>query len=149
MSRSKGIRFLSLLLAVIMAFAVLSAGAVAADPCKTVLAGMSTEEKVSQLLMPAFRYYTGEDGKLKGLEEITPEVEAILHKRGFAGVILFAQNAGETEKAVRLIDAMQNANASAGRPQLLVAVDQEGGIVARLGQGTQTPGSMALQQYSK
>ncbi|MBR6259502.1 MAG: S-layer homology domain-containing protein [Oscillospiraceae bacterium] len=144
MSRSKGIRFLSLLLAVIMVFAVLSAAALAADPCKAVLAGMTTEEKVSQLLMPAFRYYTDEDGKLKGLDEITPEVEAILQKRGFAGVILFAQNAGETEKTVRLIDAMQTANALVGRPQLLVAVDQEGGIVARLGQGTQTPGNMAL-----
>ncbi len=117
----------------------------AADPCPAMLEGMTTEEKISQMVMPAFRYYTDASGKKQPLEEITPDVTAILQKRGFAGVIFFAQNAGETAKTVRLVDAMQSASGSVeGRPQLLTAIDQEGGLVTRLGQGTQGPGNMAL-----
>jgi beta-N-acetylhexosaminidase len=97
------------------------------------------------MVMPAFRHYTDASGKKQPLEEITPDVTAILQKRGFAGVIFFAQNAGETAKTVRLVDAMQSASGSVeGRPQLLTAIDQEGGLVTRLGQGTQGPGNMAL-----
>ena len=70
MARSKGIRILSLLLAALMIFAVLATAAFAADPCKTVLAGMSTEDKVSQLLMPTFRYRTDGEGKLQALDDI-------------------------------------------------------------------------------
>ena len=140
-----GLKCLSVLLAAVMTAALLAMPACAADPCETMLAEMTTEEKISQMVMPTFRYITGADGKTQPLEEITPEVTAILQKRGFAGVIFFAQNAGETAKAVRLVDAMQTANASAGgRSQLLTAIDQEGGSVSRLGQGTQTPGNMAL-----
>ena len=141
-----GMRTLSVLLAAVLLAGLLYLPACAAEPCETMLEGMTTEEKISQMLMPSFRYW-GEDeaGRKLPLEELPPEVGTILEKRGFAGVILFAQNAGETAKTVRLVDAMQTANASAeGRSQLLMAVDQEGGIVARLGQGTQTPGNMAL-----
>ncbi|MBQ1302470.1 MAG: S-layer homology domain-containing protein [Firmicutes bacterium] len=115
------------------------------DACAKILASMSTEDKISMMIMPAFRYWTGEDGSLTNLTEMRPEVAQILQKRGFSGVILFAQNTGNTEKAMRLVDEMQKANATAaGRTQLLIAIDQEGGIVTRLGQGTQTPGNMAL-----
>ena len=146
---------LSWLLSLTLVMSLLLAGALAteegkdpaaaADPCRTMLAGMTTEEKVSQMILPEFRHYTDGQGKLQSLEEITPAVTASLERHGYAGVVLFAQNAGETEKNIRLIDAMQKANASAeGRSQLLVAVDQEGGYVTRLGQGTQMPGNMAM-----
>ena len=114
-----------------------------ADSCETVLAGMTTEDKISQMLMPEFRYYTDEAGR-HNLDEITQDVTDILQKRGFAGVVFFAENAGETAKTVRLVDAMQTANAVGGHPQLFTAIDQEGGNVTRLGQGTRTPGNMAL-----
>ena len=153
--RRFGKRALALVFAAVLTFGLLYLPACAAedagqtepaeDPCQTILEGMTTEEKVSQMLMPAFRYYTDDKGEKQPLEEITPDVTAILQKRGFAGVIFFAQNANETAKAVRLADAMQTANASVeGRPQLLTAIDQEGGLVTRLGQGTQGPGNMAL-----
>ena len=123
----------------------LTSEAPAADPCEEILAGMTTEEKISQMIMPSFRYYTDGAGNLQGMTELTPEAAAILQKRGFAGVILFAQNTAETDKTVRLLDAMQAANAAGpNRTQLLTAIDQEGGLITRLGQGTQTPGNMAL-----
>lgn len=138
-------RLTAILLGFALALGLTPFHAFGADPCETMLAGMSTEEKISQMLMPEFRYYTDAKGEKRALDEITPEVTAILQKRGFAGVVLFAENTGETARTVRLVDAMQTANASAqGRPQLFIAVDQEGGNVTRLGQGTRTPGNMAL-----
>jgi len=138
-------RILAALLTGAVALSLLVLPARSEDRCQTMLAAMSTQDKVSQMLMPAFRYYTDSAGKLQALDRITPAVEASLQKHGFAGVVLFAQNAAETERNVRLIHAMQAANASvSGRPQLLMAVDQEGGYITRLGQGTQTPGNMAL-----
>ena len=110
-----------------------------------ILAGMTTEEKVAQMLMPEFKYYTDEKGQRHDLTEMRPEIEAILKRHGFAGVIFFSYNMADTEKAVRLVDAMQTANATqAGRPQLLTAIDQEGGAVVRIGHGVQMPGNMAI-----
>lgn len=140
-----GIRALSVLLAGGLLSGLLYHPTYAADACQTLLAQMTTEEKVSQMLMPTFRYYTDDTGDRHPLEEITPSVKASLQKHSYAGVVLYAQNAVETEKNVMLIDAMQKANASVeGRPQLLVAADQEGGRNTRLGQGTQMPGNMAM-----
>ena len=110
-----------------------------------ILIQMTTEEKVAQMLMPAFDTYTDEQGQEQSLTELRPEIEEALKKHGFAGVIYFAENMDDTEQAVRLVDAMQTANAAVeGRPQLLTAVDQEGGPVVRLGHGLQMPGNMAL-----
>ena len=112
---------------------------------KLTLARMTTEEKIAQMLMPAFRSYPDENGAQQKLTEMRPEIEEMLKRHGFAGVIFFAENMTDTEQAVRLTDAMQSANAAAaGRPQLLTAIDQEGGPVVRLGHGCQMPGNMAL-----
>ncbi len=109
------------------------------------LAGMTTEQKIAQLLMPAFYYRQTEDNPKTGVQEIYPEMEAMLQKYGFGGVIFNFQNAQDNGRAVRLVMAVQAANASVpGRPQLITCTDQEGGYVTRLGQGTQMPGSMAL-----
>ncbi|MBQ3866291.1 MAG: beta-hexosaminidase, partial [Clostridia bacterium] len=125
--------------------APLSAGTTEENKASEILASMTVEEKIAQMLMPAFRYYTDGEGKKVGVEEISPEIRAKLEKYGFAGTIFFAQNIVDSQKTAVLIDAMQRANAAkAGRPQLLCAVDQEGGVVARIGRGTRMPGNMAL-----
>ena len=123
----------------------INSDSLAAQSPETMLARMTTEQKIAQMLMPAFSNYTDETGAAQKLTEMRPEIAETLKKHGFAGVIFFAANMADTEQAVRLVDAMQSANASAaGRPQLLTAVDQEGGPVARLGHGCQMPGNMAL-----
>jgi len=110
-----------------------------------ILAGLTTEQKVAQLLMPAFYYRTNQENERIGVTEIYPEMEEMLKKYGFGGIIFNLQNAQENAAAVRLVDAVQAANASVpGRTQLITCTDQEGGYVTRLGQGTQMPGSMAL-----
>ena len=142
-------RFFKRAICVLTAAAFLAAGipvfSYAEDTAtpEVILASLSTQEKIEQMLMPAFRYVTGEDGKKQGMTELTEEAAAAIEKHGFAGVILFAQNTGNTEKAVKFIQDMQSANAN-HPTQLLVGIDQEGGYVTRLGQGTQTAGNMAL-----
>ena len=138
-------RILSLLLAFCLAPGLLPAARAAESGSAALLRGMTTEEKVSQMLMPAFRYWNDAEGNRQSLAELNGEIAAVLERHGFAGVVFFAQNAGETEALTRLVDAMQRANARGGnRAQLLTAIDQEGGGVTRLGQGTAFPGNMAL-----
>lgn len=101
---------------------------------------MTTEEKIAQMLMPEFRNYEG-----KNVTSITPKIKDIIERHCFAGVILFGENNASTEQTVSLIDSIQRANATVeGRPQLLIAVDQEGAGVSRLASGTQGPGNMGL-----
>ena len=115
----------------------------AADPpeelVERLLEQMSVQEKIAQMLMPTFRT---DPERENGIGE---DVAQCLRDYGFAGVALFAEELETTEQAVRRTEAMQEANASVpGRPRLLTAVDQEGGTITRLGQGTMTCGNMAL-----
>ena len=106
---------------------------------------MTTEDKISQMIMPSFRYSTDEGGDMNNVTEITAEIETALQNHSYAGVILFGQNTPTNENTIRLVDSLQKANAKGGeRPQLLISIDQEGGSITRLGQGTVTPGNMAL-----
>ena len=140
-------RLLSITLAILLI--VLSAAVIPASAedskAQQYLASMSTEDKISMMIMPAFRWMTDETGKNTNVTEITKEITETLGKHSYAGVILYAQNTPTNEGATRLIDELQKANAAGGnRPQLLITTDQEGGNVTRLGQGTMTPGNMAL-----
>jgi beta-N-acetylhexosaminidase len=138
-------RMISLLLVLCLTLGFVPAASAAEDRASAMLKAMTTEEKVSQMILPAFRWWNDAEGKRQNLTVINDEIAALLERHGFAGVILFAQNAAETEATVRLADAMQSANAKGeNRARLLLAIDQEGGSVTRLGQGTAFPGNMAL-----
>ncbi len=64
-----------------------------------------------------------------GFHGTTPSAEVLeLVRRGVSGVILFSRNLESAEQVAELTAALKRA---AGRP-LLVAIDQEGGRVARL-----------------
>ena len=105
-----------------------------------ILNDMTTKEKIAQMLMPAFRTYDGTN-----VTTLNEEIEGIIAKHGFAGVILFAQNNSSTTQTLELIDSIQKANIkNEDRPELLISVDQEGATVTRLAEGTQGPGNMAL-----
>ncbi|MBR3152922.1 MAG: beta-hexosaminidase [Clostridia bacterium] len=115
----------------------------ATDEVKTkeeILDGMTTEEKISQMLMPTFRIYDGEN-----VTELNEQLEDLIARRGFGGIILFSENNNSTEQTVKLIDSIQKANIkNEDRTELLISVDQEGAGVTRLADGTQGPGNMAL-----
>jgi beta-N-acetylhexosaminidase len=62
-------------------------------------------------------------------------------ERGLGGIVLFADNVGDREQLTALTAALR-----AQRPDLLVAIDEEGGDVTRLeaGVGSSYPGNLAL-----
>ena len=109
------------------------------------LSSMTTEDKISQMIMPVFRSTEDEDGNRTNVTEITENIENSLKKHSYSGVIVMGQNLPTNEGAVRFIDALQKANADGGsRPQLIISIDQEGGNVTRLGQGCVMTSNMSL-----
>ena len=106
---------------------------------ESMLRSMTTEEKITQMLMIAPRYYDG-----VGVTQLNEQLRDLFSRYTFGGVILFAQNSVNAEQTLRLTDSLQKANAKSGKPQMLVSIDQEGGYVSRLATGTQLTGNMAL-----
>ncbi|MFD2370248.1 glycoside hydrolase family 3 N-terminal domain-containing protein [Brevibacillus sp. GCM10020057] len=100
------------------------------------IAGMTLDEKIGQMMMPNFRRAEGQHAAT-----LAPEIAETIRKHHIGGVILFREDAASTEQTIRLVQAYQQAAQKYG---LLVAIDQEGGIVSRLQQGTDLPGNMAL-----
>lgn len=109
------------------------------NAAQTMLRTMTTEEKITQMLMIAPRYYDN-----AGVTQLNAPLTELFGRYTFGGVILFAQNTQNAEQTLRLTDALQKANVKAGKPQLFVSIDQEGGRVTRLATGTQLTGNMAL-----
>ncbi len=91
---------------------------------------MLLEDKVGQMLMAGFDGYTAPDYFLEWLR---------LGRLG--GVILFARN---VESPAQLAELCRQLHSAAKYP-LLIAIDQEGGTVARMREGfAESPGALAL-----
>lgn len=98
---------------------------------KQIVDHMTLDEKLGQMLMPDFRNWQKEgETSPKAFTEMNEEVAGLIKKYQFGGVILFAENVKTTEQTVRLTDAYQKAGP---KIPLLLSIDQEGGIVTRLG----------------
>jgi beta-N-acetylhexosaminidase len=82
---------------------------------------MSLAEKIGQLFIVGF------EGT-----EVTPELEAWMATYGWGGVIIFGRNVETPAQVLLLTQGLQAAVRARGHPPLLIAVDQEGGRVARL-----------------
>ena len=72
------------------------------------------------------------------------EVAKIIEDYDFGGIILFANNVKTTQQSFQLVHDMQEAATEDGGTPLLIGIDQEGGIVYRLGSGSALPGNMAI-----
>ena len=124
-----------------------SSSAAAADGAEALLASMALEQKVAQLVVPAFRTWGKED--LTDLSA-APELAAALRRHQYGGVILFGANIDGTEQTLRLVHDLQANNAQGAQEAgiaaipYLVSCDQEGGLVARLTMGTRGTSSMAI-----
>ena len=82
---------------------------------------MPLAEKVGQLFMVGF------EGT-----EVTPELEAWMSTYGWGGAILFGRNVESPVQVLLLTQGLQAIMQARGHPPLLIAIDQEGGRVARL-----------------
>lgn len=76
---------------------------------------------------------------------VTAELRAALAQTRAAGVILFAHNIGAPAELHELCAALQACAADLRLPPLLIAIDQEGGIVSRLPAPFVTPPSQMAQ----
>lgn len=90
----------------------------------------SLQEKIGQMLLVGF----------EGLQAPQYILDWLTEGR-VGGIILFARNVATPEQLAELVRSLRRA----ARHPLLIAIDQEGGIVARLRHGfTESPGAMAL-----
>lgn len=95
---------------------------------------LTLEEKVGQLVMGGF------DGT-----EPSPEALRLIREQRVGGIIYFARNVRDVRQVAELSDQLQQAAREAGTLPLLISIDQEGGMVARITDGVALmPGAMAL-----
>ncbi len=99
------------------------------------IASMSIEEKIGQLIMPDFRKYDG-----KKLTVYNDNVGKMIKDYHIGGITLFRENCTSRNQTKQLIKDFQG---QADIP-LMIAIDQEGGLVTRLPFAPTMPGNMAL-----
>ena len=82
---------------------------------------LSLAQKAGQRLMVGF------DGKA-----LNPDLKFLIHTLKVGGIILFSRNLGSPDDIRQLCRDVQDFARSSGQPPLIIAIDQEGGQVARL-----------------
>jgi beta-N-acetylhexosaminidase len=94
----------------------------------------STEQLAGQRLMVGF------EGK-----QFNAHLKFLIRDLKVGGIILFSQNVETPDQVKNLCDAVQEYARLNGQPPLMIAIDQEGGQVARLKEPfTQFPGNSAM-----
>ncbi len=112
-----------------------------ASPIETRLARMTLEQKIGQLMVIGFDGVTYEAG-----------LREMVEKYQIGGVIFFARNVESPAQVARVTNELQASALKSSGLGLLVAIDQEGGRVARLTANkgfTEFPGAMALGATSR
>ena len=71
---------------------------------EAILAGMTAEEKVAQMIMPAFRWYPDENGEKQNVTELPADVAAILEKHN-AGAVYDAKDPSSFMAAAKKVQA--------------------------------------------
>ncbi len=100
------------------------------------LAGFTLEHKIGQLMMIGF------DGT-----RVDDDLRRMIAEYHVGGVILFGRNVESPQQVACLTRDLQIIAVQSGHPGLLIAIDQEGGRVARLTENTgftEFPSAMAL-----
>lgn len=117
----------------------------------SILNGLSLPEKIGQKLMIDIPYWCSEpleDSRLctKSLTQLNPEISNIIRENNIGGVILFSNNLIDVAQITTLTTDLQKNMTESRQLPLLIATDQEGGIVARLPAAFSVtfPGNMAL-----
>jgi beta-N-acetylhexosaminidase len=127
---------LSYLLAALLIGAVSTPISALTDPeIDTMIAEMTIEEKVGQLIMVGFEGTQANEA-----------IETHIRKRFVGGIVLFSRNIQSPQQTAELTNELQRlAEATARQIPLFIGIDQEGGWVIRLKEGaTVLPGNMAL-----
>ncbi|MGQ8366148.1 glycoside hydrolase family 3 protein [Glaciecola sp. 1036] len=104
------------------------------------------EKMVAQKIMIDVRYFCSQPTNAcrESVTELPPELADLIAETGIGGVILFANNLENNAQIIQLNQQLQRAALAGGTSELFIAVDQEGGRVDRLPEGTKFAGSMAI-----
>ncbi|MBM3128778.1 MAG: beta-N-acetylhexosaminidase [Chloroflexi bacterium] len=100
------------------------------------ISNLTLEQKIGQLMLVGF------DGTT-----LTPEFRDVLQQLHLGGVIFYDRNIASPSQVAQLNADLQAAARERGAPALLITIDQEGGIVARLREDkgfAEFPGQMAV-----
>ena len=127
---------LSYLFTVLLIGAISSPISALTDPeIDTMIAEMTIEEKVGQLIMVGF------EGT-----QANETIETYIRERFVGGVVLFSRNIESPRQTAELTNQLQRlAGVTTRQIPLFIGIDQEGGWVIRLKDGaTVLPGNMAL-----
>lgn len=109
-----------------------------------ILAGMTLDEKISQMIIPAMRTWNGTN--VTDLNAV-PELAEALRRHQYGGILLFGANIVDEAQTARLVSDLQKNNAQISattKVPYLMPLDMEGGIVNRLSMGTRMTGNMAI-----
>ena len=112
--------------------------------------GQDSEFMLGQKLMLDMRYYCADGTPAESCKTpvttLLPEFAEIIRQGQIGGVILFAENLDNSQQIIELNYAIQQLAKEAGLPPLFIAIDQEGGRVARLPDevATRYVGNMAI-----
>lgn len=107
-----------------------------------IVAGMTLDEKISQMIIPAIRTWNGTN-----VTSMNDELAAALQKHQYGGIILFGANMVDANNTLGLTSALQANNAqitATTNIPYLICSDGEGGRVVRLASGSRMTGSMAV-----
>ncbi|WP_106768110.1 beta-N-acetylhexosaminidase [Paenibacillus faecalis] len=99
------------------------------------VSSLSLEQKIGQMFICGFDSLTPNDHAKK-----------LIHDYHVGGIVYFRRNVQTLPQLSKLSSSLQELAASSGQPSLLVAIDQEGGMVARIDHEgiSRIPGNMAL-----
>lgn len=110
----------------------------------------SVGQSVGQKIILDFRFYCDDGTSSKACKKpvttLPDALKDLLVTHNIGGVILFSENINSNQQLIELNYGMQQAMANAKLPPLFIAVDQEGGRVARLPSSMLTPfsGNLAI-----
>lgn len=100
----------------------------ALDMAADYLSGMTTEEKVGQLFVVNLEQLDKRKGNYYEFHKCTKTMQKSIAKYHVGGVILFSRNIAKRKQTIRMTEGLLDAN----RTPLFIAVDEEGGRVARI-----------------
>lgn len=99
------------------------------------LSTMTLEQKIGQMFICGFHSLVPDD-----------QIKKLIQEHHLGGVIYFRRNIGDPEQVANLSASLQKLSADQGNLPLWIAIDQEGGMVARIDHKrvSRIPGNMAL-----
>ena len=106
------------------------------QPVPTLEKSLTLEQKIGQLMVIGF------DGTI-----VDADLRRMISEYHIGGVILFARNVQSPQQVAALTKELQKTALENGSPGLFIAIDQEGGRVARLTEDkgfTEFPSAMAI-----